>query len=101
MDEVKRRFGQLVGEEVVAADFDSIARELVEEARVEIHRKHRARAPDPLGEHPGDRPSTRADIQAAPALANANRVQLTDGQRIVVLLQQLQPSPLHIWRASL
>ena len=101
MDEVKRGLGQLVGQEVVAAHLDPIARELVEEAGVEIHRKHRARAPDPLGKHPCDRASARADIQTAPALADANRVQLTDGQRIVVLLQQPQPSPLHIWRASL
>ena len=101
MDEVKRGLRQLVGQEVVAAHLDPIARELVEQARVEIHRKHRARTPDPLGKHPRDRPSARADIQTTPALADANRVQLTDGQRIVILLEQPQPSPLHIWRASL
>ncbi len=101
MDEVKRRSGQLVGQEVMPAHLDPIARKLVEQARVEIHRNHGARDPDPLGEHACDRASARADIQTAPALANTNRIQLTDGQRIVVLLQQPQPSPLHIWRASL
>jgi hypothetical protein len=101
VDEVKRGLGQLVGHEVVAAHLDPVARELGEEARVEVHRKHRARAPDPLGKHSRDRPSARPDIQTAPALADANRVQLTDGQRIVVLLERPQPTPLHIWRASL
>ena len=42
-------------------------------------------------------PPALGDIQTAPALANANRIQLTDGQRIVVRLQQPQPSPFHIW----
>ncbi len=101
MDKVKRRLGQLVGQEVVVAHLDPIARELVEEARVEIHRKHRACAPDPLGKHPCDRATARADIQTAPALADANRVQLTEAKRIVVLLNQPQPSPLQIGRASL
>ena len=101
MDEVKRGSGKLVGQEVVAAHLDPIARKLVEEARVEIHRQHRASAPDSLGKHPCDRAFARTHVQTAPALADANRVQLTDTQRIVVLLQQTQPSPLHIWRASL
>jgi hypothetical protein len=47
MDEVKRGLGQLVGQEVVTAHLDPIARELVKEAGVEIHRQNRARAPDP------------------------------------------------------
>ena len=38
MHEVKRGLGKLVGHEVVAAHLDPIARELVEEAGVKIHR---------------------------------------------------------------
>ena len=70
------QLGELVGQEVVAAHLDPVARERLDEASVEIHRKHRARAPDALSERPCDRASPRADIQTAPTLANANYVQL-------------------------
>jgi len=101
MDEVKLAFGQLVGQQVVTAHLDPIARELVEQADVEIHRKHRARAPDPLGKHPRDRPPARPGIQTTPALADPNRIKLTGAQRIVVLLKQPQPRPLQVRRTFL
>ena len=50
MDEVKRRLRQLVGQKVVAAYLDPIARELVEQARVEI----------PQAPTPSSRPVRRA-----------------------------------------
>lgn len=74
MDEIKRGLGELVGQDVETAHLDPIDRELVEQARVEIDREHRARAPDPLDKHACDRVSARADVQTAPALADANHV---------------------------
>ena len=101
MDEVKRGLGELVGHEVETAHPDPIARQLVEQARVEIHRKHRAALPTRSASMRADRASARADIQTARPLADANRVQLTDGQRVMVFLQQPKPRPLHISRALL
>jgi len=98
MNEVKGCLWQLIREQVVAAHLDPIAGETLEQAGVNIHREHRARVADPLSEHPHDRASTSAHIQTAPTLADTDRVQLTGSQRIVVLLQQEQSSPLEIGR---
>ena len=96
MDEVKHRLGQVIGLQVETAHLDPIAREPVEQARVEIHGQDRTSAPHPVGKHPRDRASPGADIQAAPAIGDADCVQLTDAHRVVELLEQPQPRPLHI-----
>ena len=99
MDQVKGRFGQLVGHEVVTSHHDPITRERVEHAGVDIHREDPAGAPDALGKHPRHRASARADVQTVPPVADANLVQLSGGDRIVEPLEQPQPNPLHIGRA--
>ena len=76
MDEIKGRLRQLVRHQIEAAHLDPIARNAVEQAGVEIHRKHRAGTSDPVCKHPRDRASAGADIQTSPALPYTDRVQL-------------------------
>ena len=96
MHEVKRPFRKRVGQQVVAAHLDLIGRQRLEETGVEIDRKHRTRAADAFAKHPCDRASAGPDVQTAPALADANRVQLADSQGVVLVLEQPQTRPLEV-----
>lgn len=78
MDEVEGTLGQRVGSYVVTQDLhvgpvESLKRG--QEARVDVGGGHVARIADPVGEPTGDRAATRAEFQAAPAGANASRLQ--------------------------
>ena len=50
--EVERLRAETVGEEVVAADLDAVARERLQEAGVDIQREHAAGRTDALCQHP-------------------------------------------------
>src|SRR5436309_12791258 len=80
----------------MAAHLDAFALEPREQTRFDVGREYGAGGTDPLGEHRRQRASSRAHVQAAPARADSDRVQLTNAQRVMKLLQQPQAKPLEV-----
>jgi hypothetical protein len=101
VDEVKLHLGQPVAHQIVPAHLNSMASVPLKETGIDIQRQHRAGASHAAGQHPCHRAGAGADIQTAPALAHADRVQLSSRQRIVEMFKEPQASLLEIGRALL
>src|SRR5215813_7562782 len=101
MYEVECAGRENVRQQVKTTHFDPIAREPFEEGGVEVDCKDGTGAADPGGEQAGRRPCAGADVQAAPTLAYSDRVELSDGARIVLGLQQRQPRPFELGEVPL
>jgi hypothetical protein len=90
MDKIKCSLRKRLGKQVMSAHLNLIARQPLQQASVEIHRKHHPSATDAPGKHLRHRACARPDVQTAPAIANADLVELLGGERVVALLQQHQ-----------
>jgi hypothetical protein len=91
VDEIELALGQLVGDEVHLADLETGRRGLPQQAHVEVRRDHAAGRADPPREPAGEGPVAGARVEAAPALADAERLRAPDARRVVAGLEQGQP----------
>ena len=80
MDQVEGGFGQVVLEDVMPDDLRvrPAHQGRLDEARVEVGRRHAPRRPDALAQPAGDRPAAGADLQALPADSDPERSQVPE-----------------------
>src|SRR5207237_8380864 len=86
--EVEIALPEWIGEQVVSANLDAVVRERLQQPRLEIGCEDAARRADALGQQPRDRSGAGTDLEAAPSLGDAERVQRADRERAVVLRAQ-------------
>ena len=91
MDEVELALRQLVREHVVDADLEVRPRQLAQHGRVEVGRDHRSAGRHPVAQPGRDRATAGADLEAAPAGADAERVEVADGARVERLGERREP----------
>src|SRR5262245_10715752 len=84
VDEIERLLGQRIGADVMAAElYICVPLPALDEARVDVRDQHASRGPDAV-RHPGrDRTAAAADLEAAPAWADAGRLQEAEGAEVV------------------
>jgi hypothetical protein len=93
MDQVERSVGQGVAEDIVAHDGDvGLTRHRdLDEARIEIRRRHVPRRPHPLAQPAGDRPATSTDLQASPTGSDAGGLQVPNCPGVEQFLEGVEP----------
>jgi hypothetical protein len=101
MYEIERVGRKRLSEQVNATNLNTIAGELLEQAGIDVDRQYRTSVTDPLGEKSRYRARAGADVHASPTRADPDRVELSDGSRIVFLLQQREPRPFDVGQISL
>jgi hypothetical protein len=92
--QVERALLQRVGEDVVALDLEIAAAVIREEAKVQVGSQDAAAGADPLGQPPRHASGPTADLQAAPARANAPLSEVADRGAVEQVLQGAQPGML-------
>jgi hypothetical protein len=89
--QVERALLQRVGKDVVALDLEIAAAVIREEAKVQVSGQDAAAGADLLGQPPRYAPGPAADLQAAPARANAQLSEVADRGAVEQVLQGAQP----------